>query len=98
MKGGTRKPANQPRGISSIRGRPSRGRERRNDWRTPPLKLGSPRAFDLITDPKEEYPQTALRHTWNAKPIMKIVADFEKSLKKYPPTAPVRPIRTGCHR
>ena len=27
------------------------------DWWTPPLKLGVPKAFDLIIDPKEEYPQ-----------------------------------------
>ena len=35
------------------------------DWWTPPLKLGVPKAFDLITDPKEEYPQTGLRNSWN---------------------------------
>src|SRR4030095_13710820 len=53
------------------------------DWRNPPAKLGTPKAFDLITDPKEEYPATALRNTWNAEPAMKIVVEFEKSLKKY---------------
>ena len=61
------------------------------DWWTPPLKLGVPKAFDLITDPKEEYPQTGLRNSWNAGPAMKIVTDFEQSLKKYPPIPPGAP-------
>jgi arylsulfatase len=43
-------------------------------WWTPPSKLGEPKAFDLITDPKEECPATALRNSWNAAPTMKIVA------------------------
>jgi arylsulfatase len=61
------------------------------DWWTPPLKLGEPKAFDLITDPKEEYPQTGLRNTWVAEHAMKIVADFAASLKKHPPIAPGTP-------
>jgi arylsulfatase len=65
--------------------------DEQRDWWTPPTKLGSPKVFDLITDPKEEYPQTALRETWNAAPIMKIVVDFERSLKKYPAIAPGTP-------
>jgi arylsulfatase len=48
-------------------------------------------AFDLITDPKEEYPATALRNSWNAGPAMKIVVEFERSLKNYPPIAPGTP-------
>src|SRR4029077_19539033 len=35
--------------------------DEQRDWWTPPTKLGNPKAFDLITDPKEEYPQTGLR-------------------------------------
>jgi len=62
--------------------------DEQRDWWTPPLKLGTPKAFDLITDPKEEYPATALRNTWNAKPIMDVVVEFERSLKKYPPIVP----------
>ena len=62
--------------------------DEQRDWWSPPLKLGSPKAFDLITDPKEEYPATALRNTWNAGPAIKIVEEFQKSLKKYPPIAP----------
>ncbi len=65
--------------------------DEQRDWWTPPTKLGSPKAFNLITDPKEEYPQTGLRETWNAVPIMKIVTEFEASLKKYPPILPGTP-------
>jgi arylsulfatase len=61
------------------------------DWWTPPMKLGEPKLFDLITDPKEEYPATGMRNTWVAGPAMKIVADFEASVKKYPPIAPGTP-------
>jgi arylsulfatase A-like enzyme len=65
--------------------------DEQRDWWTPPTKLGTPKAFDLITDPKEEYPATAMRHTWNAEPIMKIVVEFEQSLKQNPPIAPGTP-------
>ena len=40
--------------------------DEQRDWWSPPVKLGTPKAFDLITDPKEEYPATGLRNTWNA--------------------------------
>src|SRR5215475_5574940 len=30
------------------------------DWFTPPAKLGGVKLFDLITDPKEEYPGTGV--------------------------------------
>ena len=59
--------------------------DEQRDWWTPPTKLGQPKAFDLITDPKEEYPQTALRNTWNAGPAMSALSTFEQSLIKYPP-------------
>jgi len=65
--------------------------DEQRDWWTPPTKLGSPKAFDLITDPKEEYPATGLRSSWLAGPAMKVVVDFEASLKKYPPIAPGTP-------
>jgi arylsulfatase len=65
--------------------------DEQRDWWTVPAKLGSPKGFDLITDPKEEYPQTALRNTWNARPTMNIVGELEKSLKKYPPISPGSP-------
>jgi arylsulfatase len=65
--------------------------DQQRDWWTPPAKLGSPKAFNLITDPKEEYPETGLRSTWLAGPAMKIVVAFEQSLKKYPPIPPGSP-------
>ncbi|WP_426235401.1 arylsulfatase [Pararhizobium sp. DWP1-1-3] len=61
------------------------------DWWTVPAKLGSPKAFDLTTDPKEEYPQTGLRSSWMADPAMKIVADFEESLRRNLPIKPGTP-------
>jgi arylsulfatase A-like enzyme len=65
--------------------------EEERDWWTPPLKLGQPKAFDLITDPKEEYPATGIRSTWNAGPPLRILAEFEASLKRYPLIAPGTP-------
>jgi arylsulfatase A-like enzyme len=65
--------------------------DEQRDWWSPPTKLGQPKAFDLITDPKEEYPATGLRSSWIARPTMNIVVEFEKSLKKYPPITPGTP-------
>ncbi|PWT72447.1 MAG: arylsulfatase [Bacteroidetes bacterium] len=65
--------------------------DQERDWFTPPTKLGGVKIFDLITDPKEEYPETGARNTWVAGPALKIVAQFEQSLKKYPPIAPGTP-------
>ena len=61
------------------------------DWWTPPLKLGEGKVFNLITDPKEEYPATGLRNTWVVTPAMKLLANFEESLKRYPPIVPGTP-------
>src|SRR5262245_40036484 len=38
--------------------------DEQRDWWTPPARLGTPKIFDLITDPKEEYPATAARNSW----------------------------------
>jgi arylsulfatase len=65
--------------------------DEQRDWWTPPTKLGEPKVFDLITDPKEEYPASGIRSTWVATPAMRIVTEFEQSLKKYPPIAPGTP-------
>jgi len=65
--------------------------DEQRDWWSPSVKLGNPKAFDLITDPKEEYPMTSIRNTWIAGPALKIVTEFEKTLKKYPPIAPGTP-------
>jgi arylsulfatase len=65
--------------------------DEQRDWWTPPAKLGTPKAFDLVTDPKEEYPATLVRNSWVATPAMKVVTEFEESLKKHPPIAPGTP-------
>ncbi len=61
------------------------------DWWTPPTKLGEPKAFDLVTDPKDEYPSTGIRNTWVGGPALKIVAEFEQNLKEHPPIPPGTP-------
>jgi arylsulfatase len=65
--------------------------DEQRDWWTPPARLGVPKAFDLITDPKEEYPQTGLRNSWVATPAMRVVTELERSLKEYPPIRPGTP-------
>jgi arylsulfatase len=62
--------------------------DEQRDWWTPPIKLSNPKAFDLITDPKEEYPATGLKSTWIAGPAMKIVVEVEQTLKKNPSIKP----------
>ncbi|GAB4382753.1 MAG: arylsulfatase [Elainellaceae cyanobacterium] len=59
-----------------------------HDWWSPAVKLGVPEIFDLYTDPKEEYPATATANAWVGGLMMKIVVEFEQSLKQYPPIAP----------
>ena len=59
--------------------------DEQRDWFTPPAKLGGVKVFDLITDPKEEYPEVGVRNSWVAGPAVKVMIDFEKSLKQYPP-------------
>jgi arylsulfatase A-like enzyme len=49
-----------------------------------PQKLALPRIFNLLTDLKEERDVGAY-NTWIADPMFKILANFEASLKKYPP-------------
>jgi arylsulfatase A-like enzyme len=44
--------------------------DEQRDWWSPPAKLGTPKAFDLITDPKEEFPATGIRNTWAARPAI----------------------------
>lgn len=61
------------------------------DWWTPPARLGVPKLFDLITDPREEHPDVTMRNSWVAEPAMKIVVEFERSLKRYPAILPGTP-------
>jgi hypothetical protein len=42
------------------------------------------RIINLLTDLKEER-DVAACNTWVTEPVMKIVRDFQASLKKYPP-------------
>ncbi len=65
--------------------------DEQRDWWTPPAKLGSPKGFDLLTDPKEEFPITGVSNSWHARPAMRIVAEFAESLQLYPPIAPGTP-------
>jgi arylsulfatase len=65
--------------------------ERERDWWSPAIKLGVPQLFDLYTDPKEEFPATLTPNAWAVGPMMKIVSEFEESLKKHPPIAPGTP-------
>jgi arylsulfatase A-like enzyme len=65
--------------------------EQERDWWSPPTKLGVPKIFDLISDPKEEYGATLTPNAWVGGPMMKIVAEFEQSLKRYPPIGPGTP-------
>jgi arylsulfatase len=62
--------------------------EAERDWWSPPTKLGVPKVFDLIKDPTEEYGATLPADGWVVGPMMKIVGEFEASLKKFPPIAP----------
>ena len=61
-----------------------------HDWFTPPVKLGFPQTFNLILDPKEEYPG-ALENTWVMVPVNKLIAEFMGSTTKNPFIAPGTP-------
>jgi arylsulfatase A-like enzyme len=50
----------------------------------PPLKLPLPKLINLLTDLKEERDVVGY-NTWVTEPMMKILVEFEMSLKKYPP-------------
>lgn len=65
--------------------------EAQRDWWTPPTKLGVPKIFDLIKDPTEEYGATLTADAWIGGPVMKIVGEFEASLKKFAPIVPGTP-------
>ena len=65
--------------------------DEQRDWFSPPLKLGVPKLFNLILDPKEEYHQTMIENTWAALPMTKMIAEFDQSMKKYPSIAPGTP-------
>jgi arylsulfatase len=50
----------------------------------PPLTLPLPKVINLLRDLKEER-DVGAQTTWVADPMFRILAEFEQSLKKYPP-------------
>jgi arylsulfatase len=50
---------------------------------SPPVKLPVPFLFNLYTNPQEDENKPAL-DTWIIGPVLKMVAEFEESTKKYP--------------
>jgi arylsulfatase len=58
--------------------------EETRDWFGTPTKLTLPKLFNLTTDPKEEYPEETLRNSWAIDRCLKVVREFQESLKKYP--------------
>jgi arylsulfatase len=58
--------------------------EETRDWFGTPRKLTLPKLFNLLTDPKEEYPEETLRNTWAVDRCLKAVREFYDSLKRYP--------------
>lgn len=65
--------------------------DEQRDWWTPPARLGTAKLFDLIADPKEEYPQVTQINTWVSRPARAILDAFQQSVKQYPPIAPGTP-------
>jgi arylsulfatase len=65
--------------------------EAQRDWWSPPVKLGVPKIFDLLKDPTEEYGSTLTPDGWAVEPMMKLLGEFEESLRKYPPIPPGTP-------
>jgi arylsulfatase len=59
--------------------------EQQRDWWTPPAKFGTPKLYNLLADPREEYPETSIRNSWVAHPALERAAKFRHSLVKHPP-------------
>jgi arylsulfatase A-like enzyme len=50
---------------------------------SPPVKLPLPFLFNLYTNPQEDETKTIL-DSWIIGPVLKMVAEFEESTRKYP--------------
>jgi arylsulfatase A-like enzyme len=50
----------------------------------PPLRLPVPKLVNLLTDLKEER-DVGAKNSWVAGPMMKILGEFQTSMKRYPP-------------
>jgi arylsulfatase A-like enzyme len=55
-----------------------------------PNKLETPYIFNLIRDPKEET-NVATEENWVRGPILRMLADFQESLRTHPPIPPGAP-------
>jgi hypothetical protein len=66
--------------------------EAQRDWWSPAIKLGIPKIFDLVSDPMEEHGATATPNLWVGGPMMKVVMEFEQSLKSIRPSRQTRQI------
>jgi arylsulfatase len=58
--------------------------DNQRDWYSVPQKLGTPKMYNLITDPKEEYTETGIQNTWVLEPLFEVMTHYMKSLKQYP--------------
>lgn len=58
--------------------------EETRDWFSTPSKLTLPKLFHLTTDPKEEYPEETLRHTWVINRALAAIRSFTDSLQRHP--------------
>ena len=61
----------------------------------PPVRNPVPTIYNLYTDPREEKPTA---DTWVVGPILKIVGEFEQSVKQHPliPMGTSDPYRPGA--
>ena len=50
---------------------------------SPPVKLGVPLLFNLYTNPLEDEAKPTVE-SWIVGPVLKMVAEFEESVKKHP--------------
>lgn len=58
--------------------------EETRDWFSTPSKLTLPKLFHLTSDPKEEYPEETLRHSWVIKQALAAIQAFQNSLRLHP--------------
>ncbi|MFG1359979.1 arylsulfatase [Xanthobacter pseudotagetidis] len=59
--------------------------EETRDWFASPQKLTMPKVFNLVADPKEEYPEESLRNTWVMSVCLKAISAFQETLRQHPP-------------
>lgn len=55
------------------------------------IKLEAPYVFNLIQDPKEETNVASIEANWVRGILLKMVHEFRKSLKEFPPVPPGTP-------